>query len=157
MPTRHALLALALLAATAACSARRIPGSEIRDTDENRDVLAVIGEYGQSMERRDAAAVLALVAPDYFDGAGTPDPADDLDRAKLEQTLPQDLSSLEALRLELSVRRLDVKGDDASAEVFFDGYYRVKTPAGAIPRRESDLHRLVLKRVGPDWKIVSGL
>lgn len=154
-------LALVLLAcaaaSTAACSPKRIPGSEISDTPETRAVLQVVEGYRQAMERRDAGAVLALVAPDYFDGAGTPEPADDLDRARLEVTLPQDLARMEGLRLDLSVRRVDVAGDVARAEVVYDAYYRVVTPAGQVPRRDSDVHQLQLRRLQGGWRITAGL
>ena len=81
MTTPHgASLALATLAAVG-CSPRRIPGTDIESTADTRAVYDVVQAYRQAMEKRDAAAVLALVAPNYYDTAGTPEPADDLDRA----------------------------------------------------------------------------
>ena len=77
-PFRRPALAAAL--ALAACVPPRIPGTEIEDTSENRAVYEVIREYGAAMQRKDAAAVLALVSADYFDDAGTPDPSDDLEQ-----------------------------------------------------------------------------
>jgi hypothetical protein len=109
------------------------------------------------MEKLDAAAVLALVAPNYYDVAGTPDPVDDLDRARLEVALAGTLARAEGLRLSLTVRKIEVQGDEARAEVFYDEYYRVKTPAAQIPRRDSDLHRMRLQKLGGAWKFVSGL
>ena len=50
-----------------------------------------------------------------------------------------------------------VEGDEAFAELFYETYYRVQTPAGAIPRRDSDVHRLQLRRIDGAWKITSGL
>ncbi len=154
--TRIALIAFATVTALA-CSPHRIPGTEARDTPENRQVYDVVQAYRQAMEKRDAAAVLALVAPEYFDNAGTPEPNDDLDRARLQQNLPQDLAKADAVRLDLTIRKIEVQGDRAEAEVFYDEYYRVQTPEGAVPRRDSDIHRMKLVKVDGAWKFASGL
>jgi ketosteroid isomerase-like protein len=155
MTTRLALLLLAL--AAGACSSKRLPGTEIKDTRENRAVYTVIDGYVQAMNRRDAAAVLTQVAPDYFDDAGTPEPGDDLDRERLEKALAEDLARVEAAKLSLSLRKIVVQEETAFAEVFYDSYYRVQTPAGAVPRRDSDVHRIRLKKVAGQWKIAAGL
>ncbi len=156
MTPRTALVAPLVLAALA-CTPHRIPGTEVRDTKENRAVYDVVRAYREALEKKDAAAVLALVAPDYYDNAGTPDPSDDLDRARLEQTLPQDLARAQSLKVDFTVRAIDVKGDRAEVELFYDEYYRVKTPAGDVPRRDSDVHRMRLERIDGVWKIASGL
>lgn len=152
-------LALAALAAISAagCAPRRLPGTEIPDNDETRAILTIVETYRQAMERREAGAVLALVAPEYFDGGGTPEPADDLDRVGLEQQLPQDLARMEGLRLDMKVRDIQVEGDRARAEFSFDAYYRVKAPGGMVPRRDTDVHQMTLRRAGDGWLITSGL
>lgn len=154
--TNRLALPLALLLATA-CAPKLIPGTAIRDTNENRAVYDVIDEYVRAMNKRDPAAVLALVAPDYFDDAGTPEPEDDIDHERLEKTLPQDMKRLETERLAVTMRDIEVQDGAAFAEIFFDNYYRVETPAGAIPRRDTDVHRIRLKKVAGRWKIVAGL
>lgn len=160
MTTRLALV-VALSAAAAAssgCGARRISDTQIRDTPENRAVYDVVRAYEKALEERDAQTILALAAPDYYDTAGTPDPADDLDRGRLEQTLPEDLAKLEGVRLDVVLRGIGVEGETAWAEIFYDEYYRVQTQSGgAVPRRDSDIHRIQLRRVEGRWKIASGL
>lgn len=157
MKLRTVVLALAGLAMLA-CAPKRIPGTTIEDSADTRAVFEVVEAYRKAMEQRDAAAVLALVAPTYFDTAGTPGPADDLDRAQLEAALTQDLARTEALRLELTVRKIEVKDGQAEAEVFYDAYYRVQTPSGtAVPKHDSDIHRMKLQKIEGDWKIVAGL
>ena len=151
------LAVLAVLAALAGCTPPRIPGTDILDTKDTHAVLDVIQAYGKAMQARDAQAVLALVGHDFYDDAGTPDPADDLDYAKLEQTLPQDLAKIEAIRVELTVRSVVVEKDVATAEVLYDAWYRIQTPAGTVPKRVSDVHRMAFKREAGTWKITSGL
>jgi ketosteroid isomerase-like protein len=151
------LLPVLLALAAAACSPKRIPGTDIADTRENRAVYSVVEDYVEAMNKRDAVAVLTSVADDYFDDAGTPEPADDLDRERLEKALVEDLARVEASKLAVSLRKIEVAGDTAFAEIFYDSYYRVQTPAGAVPRRDSDVHRIRLKKVEGHWKIAAGL
>jgi hypothetical protein len=154
-PRLRALSAAALL--LAACATHRIPGTEIDDTEDNRAVMAVVQAYSDALQRRDAAAILALASPEYFDNAGTADPGDDLDFARLEQTLPADLGRLESLRVEIQVRKVQVDKATAVVELWSDGWYRIQTAQGVVPRRDQDLHRMHLVKRDGAWKIVSGL
>ncbi len=155
MTLRH-LAALAALT-LAACSPSLIPGTTVKSTRENREVYGVIRAYAEALQKKDAAAVLALVAPDYFDNGGTPAPDDDLDRAGLERSLAGDLAKVDSLKIEMGVRKIEVTDEVAQAELFYDNYFRVVTPGGAAPKRQSDLSRMVFKKVDKAWMIVSGL
>jgi hypothetical protein len=155
MSLRTALLAL--LALAAGCKPSLLPGTEIPETKDTRAVYEVLAAYRTALQNRDPKAVLALVAPSYFDNGGTPEPADDLDRAGLEASLQKDLPRTEGERLEFTIRKIQVSGDDAFAEIFYDSYYRVKAGSAIVPRRDSDVSRLHLKRIGDYWKFVSGL
>jgi ketosteroid isomerase-like protein len=148
-----ALAALAL----AGCTPALIPGTPVTDTTDNRAVYGVVRAYATALQAKDAAAVLALVAPDYFDNAGTPSPDDDLDRAALEKALPADLARVDSVKVEVGVKKIEVTGDTATADLYYDAYFRVVTANGPVARRDNDLHQMRLKRVGKDWKIVSGL
>ncbi len=151
--TRLALL----LALAAACAPRLLPGTEVKETRDTRAIYDVIQQWVTAMNARDVAGVLAVVAPDYFDDAGTPDPSDDLDRGRLEKALTDDFAKVEATKLAVTIRRIDVDGASATSELYYDSYYRVQTPAGAVPRRDSDVYRLRLKKEDGAWKIVAGL
>ena len=150
-----ALLSLSALAA--ACAPNRIPGTEVPDSKENRAVYEVIRQYAEALRRKDAGAILNLVSPDYYDGSGTPDPGDDVTRETLERSLASDLSKVEAVMLEMGVKKIDVVGDEARAEVFYDAAYRVTTPAGPIAKRPSDLSEMRFRKVKGTWKISAGL
>jgi len=154
--TLRRIVALAALS-LAACAPSLIPGTGVENTLENQEVYALIRAYVEAMQRKDAPAVLALVGSEYYDGAGTPLPDDDLDRAGLEKGLAADFAQVDTYRLEVSVRKIEVKGDQATADVVYDNYFRVMTPAGGIPKRESDLHRMWFRKVDKRWYIISGL
>jgi hypothetical protein len=153
------LAPLLALLALAGCGARRIPDTQIQDTKDTRAVLEVIEKYRQAAERRDAPAVLALVSTSYFDDAGTTDPADDIDYGQLVKVLPADYAKLSAMRLDIAVKKIDVnKGKGrATAEIFYDSHFRVTTPSGEVPKSESDVHRMTLRREGDSWRFVAGL
>jgi ketosteroid isomerase-like protein len=148
---------LPLLALLAACAPSRIPNTEVPDTKENRAVYEVIKQYGEALRKKDAAAILLLVAPDYYDVSGTPDPSDDVTRETLEKFLASDLGKVEGVMLDMGVKKIEVNGDEARAEVYYDAAYRVVTPGGPVPKRPSDINQMRFKRVGGAWKITAGL
>ncbi len=154
LPPLAALLAILTLIG---CAARRIPGSDIKDTPDTRAIIAALEAYRHAAERRDAGAVLALVSPKYFDDAGTPDPADDIDYQQLKKRISDDFHKITALRLDLAVKKVDVEGDKATAYVFYDEHYRITTNAGEVPKQASDSHRMQLVRESSAWHFAGGL
>jgi hypothetical protein len=148
---------LPLLALLAACSPSLIPNTEVRDTRENRAVYEVIRQYAEALRKKDPAAILLLVAPDYSDNSGTPDPGDDVTRETLEKFLATDLGKVEGIALDMGVKRIEVNGEEARAEVYYDSAYRVVTPGGPVAKRPSDISQMRFKKIGGAWKISAGL
>lgn len=153
----RSLPALVLALTLTACGARRISGTEIPDNRDTRAIVAVIDEYRKAVEARNAEAVLALVSSSYFDDAGTPDPADDLDREQLGRALPRHMQQLTSVRLGIGVKQVDVKGDTATANVFYDGHYRVATAGGETAKQANDVAQMKFVRENGKWLIASGL
>ncbi len=153
-----ALAALAAGAALAlACAPRYLPGTEIKDSPDTRAIAGVIETYRQAVEKRDAEAILALAAPDYFDNSGTTDPADDVDRVGLAKRL-EELQKVTDVRLLVAARGIEVVNDhEAHAEVAFDQFYRVATANGPVARHDTDIHRFTFRKVDGRWMFTSGL
>lgn len=147
-----ALAALAL----AAC-ARNIPNTEIRDTPDNRAIIAVVDQYRKAFDTRNVDAVMALVSTGYYDDAGTVDASDDVDYKALPAVLRETFAKISQVRLEFGITEIVVNGDKANADLFYDAKYRVSTPRNEIPKRDTDIQRLLFVREGQDWKIISGL
>ena len=156
-PRLPALASVLAALALAACTPSLIPGTPVSDTADNRAVYQVVRAYATALQAKDAPAVLALVASDYFDGAGTPTPEDDLDRAGLEKALPADLARVDSMKVDVTVKKIEVTGETAVADLYYDAYFRVVTANGPVAKRDNDLHQMRLKRDGKTWKIVSGL
>jgi ketosteroid isomerase-like protein len=151
------ILALAVVPLVLACGTRRIPGTDIKDTKDTRAIFSVIEQYHAAAEKRDAAAVIALVSKQYFDDAGTPDPGDDVDYGQLRKRISEDYAKLTAVRLDMQVRGIDVDDDHAAVYIFYDEHYRIATHAGEVPRQASDVHRMRFVREDGAWKFSSGL
>lgn len=143
-----------------------IPGTEIPDTEENREILRVLEKYRVSFVRRDAAGVLTTAHPTYFDTSGTDDPEDDLEYKELGPVLRERMAQLESVRFTIDYLEIDVVKDRAVVKVWVDASFRLKPiidPETGEVRVESSHNRLqdhamfeLLNDEG-SWRITRGL
>jgi ketosteroid isomerase-like protein len=139
-----------------ACSPKRIPGTEINDTDDTRAILGVVEKYRRAVENRDADGVMALVDETFSDDAGTASAGDDLDYARLRAELPHHLAKLDGVRIDMDVRQVDVEQDLAQVVYNYNASFRLpKLTAKA--QNSSDIERMTLRRTAGGWKIISGI
>ncbi|MEM6994332.1 MAG: hypothetical protein AAF721_27705 [Myxococcota bacterium] len=169
-PLRLIALCLALapvaLGASGCKNQPTIPGTEIPDTEDNRDILRVVEKYRVSFVRRDAAGVLTTAHPTYFDTAGTDDPSDDLEYKQLGPALRERMAQLESVRFTIDYLEIDVVKDRAVVKVWVDASFRLKPivdPETGEVRVESSHNRLqdhamfeLLNESGA-WRITRGL
>ena len=151
------IAALFLTACLLACAHSTISGTNIADTSENRSVLETFSHYRDALEARDPSALFGLAAPSYSDKG---DPAHRLgptDYASLRDKLQQDLAKVTGIKLEATIKDIEVKDDEARLDYFQVLHYAVKTPTGEIWKSESDDARMNFVRVSGQWKIASGL
>jgi hypothetical protein len=149
-----ALLATACLLA---CAHPTMPGTQIPDNPQNRAVLDVFSRYRDALEARDATSILALAAPSYSDNGDPIHGVAPSDYASLQQKLQTDFSRVAGIKLEATVKDIEVKGDEARLDYFQVLRYSVKTPSGESWKSESDDARMRFVRVKGEWKIASGL
>jgi hypothetical protein len=141
----------------AACSHATLPGTNIRDTPQNRAVLDVFARYKQALEARDTTAIFALAAPGYSDSG---DPARGIaptEYGTLQEKLKNDLSRVTGVRLEATIKDLEVKEEQARLDYFQVLRYAVATPSGEKWKSESDDARMRFVRINGEWKIAAGL
>jgi hypothetical protein len=141
----------------AACSHATLPGTNIADNSQNRAVLDVFGRYKQALEARDPAGIYALASPGYTDPGDPARGVGPTEYARLQEKLKADLSKVTGLRLEATVKDLEVKGEQARLDYFQVLRYAVATPSGEKWKSESDDARMRFVRVNGEWKIASGL
>lgn len=150
------LAALAAVVLCSGCAARRIPGTDIEDTTDTRAILQVMEQYRTAVEARDANGVIKLVSESFKDDGGTGTPEDDLDYATLRRQLPERLAKVQDIRLEISVRKVQVEKDAATVIYFYNTRFRIPRLTDK-PMNEGDLEEMRFRRVGNQWKIVSGI
>lgn len=161
------LLVVGFLAPAAGCkNAPTIPGTEIPDTEENRDILRVLERYRTSFVRRDAAGVLATAHPSYYDPAGTDDPTDDIEYSELGPILRDRLAQLEAIRFTIDYLEVNVVQDRALVKVWIDASFQLRSivdPETGLVRvegrhtRKQDHAMFELVRDQGAWRITKGL
>ena len=150
---RIAFLAACLLA----CSHNTLPGTQIPDTAQNREVLDTFARYRDRLEARDASGILGMAAPTYYDAGDPSHSVGPTDYASLQQKLKTDFAKVTGIKLEATVKELAVKDDDAHLDYFQVLRYAVATPTGEKWKSESDDARMKFVRVNGEWKIASGL
>ena len=153
--------ALALLIAStglAACGPKLIPGTEIRDNDDNHQILALLTEYRGALEARSVDSVMKLVSPRFFDDAGTADGGDDFDYEGLRAKLANWVSKTQTVRANIQVRRIDVKGDLATVRFYYELNYQLKgMEDGLTWKRDADSKEMTLRREEGRWMISRGI
>ena len=149
------LLVCALLV-FAACTPRNIPGTQIPDTEDSRAIINVMERFRAAIEARDAKALQGLVSKSFRDNAGTEDPSDDLTYENLPQALPALFSRIEAPKLDMDIRKVDVKRNGEATVIY---YWNATWRAPALlekPQRDSELEQMVLQKEDGTWRIVTG-
>jgi hypothetical protein len=149
--------AFACLSLAAACSHATLPGTNIPANDDTRGVLATFTRYHDALEARDPAALLALAAPSYYDTGDATRGIPPTDNASLQKKLQHDFDKVNGLRLEATLKNIEVEGDKAHLDYFQVIRYAITTPNGETWRSESDDARMRFVRVAGTWKIASGL
>ncbi len=153
------LLALGLLVGlglSGCATLRLIPGTKIVDTPGNREILARCEEYRVAMEQRDAAKLLSMADPNYYEDSGTPSGSDDYGYPGLKRVLEARLSALRWLRYLIRYREIHVENDRASVDIRYDISFQLMTEVGEKWERRQNEKRLELKHEGNRWMFLSG-
>ena len=142
-----------VLAAMLGCASHKIPGTDIDETADADAIIEVLGKYNAAINAQDAAGILALVDPSFYDDGGTLTPEDDLDYNALKSKLPAMLQKLQDVRVQITVKTLNIAGDKASLVYNYVVTFRI----GQKVTTDSDIKRMDFKRVNGVWKIVKGV
>lgn len=126
---------------------------EVADTPHNRAVVAFCDDYLAALTRRDAAAILGMVADDYHDNASTHSPADDIDSAALDTMLPEMLGKIE--RFDVAFRYVGIVEEDGVIAVEVDKDGEVTVGGEDLPIADRSLLRLRATTAG--FEFLSGL
>lgn len=155
---KHLGSAVILAAALLGCGPHHIPGTNIDDTDENRAILRVVADYKTAYENKDTDAIMKLVSPSFYETNGTPDPADDYDYKGLQKILADQFARVESPAIDLDVRKVQVKGDEATVDYYYATRFQLAKagPNGGF-KSASDVAQIRLHRENGAWKIAGGI
>jgi hypothetical protein len=153
---KTAAIAIFALFATA-CSHATLPGTSIPANDQTRALLDTFTKYHDALESRDPAALVALAAPSYYDTGDSSRGIGPTDYKSLQGKLAHDFDKVNGLKLEATLKNIDVDGDKANVDYFQVLRYAVATPSGETWKSESDDARMRFVKVSGSWKISSGL
>lgn len=153
------LLGVCLLLLAPACATTPIPGTDIPDSPENREIWDRVMEYRAAIESRDAERLLALASRRYFENAATTDESrDDYGWTELHDlVLPTFKDHVAEVQLRLLMRRIQVDGDRAFAD--YEYFYNVRYIEGGASawKPRNDFNRLEFVREDGAWRISGGL
>jgi hypothetical protein len=155
---KRALLALSLLAAVG-CGPSMIPGTQVEDTPENREIADLIEKYRLAVEHRDVAALKELISRRYFSNSGTTsESSDDFGYERIEaKILPSLRDSIKSVQFSIILRRVELHPERALAE--FEYFYKFFYVDAGKDRWSSknDFARIEFTKEDGVWRIVSGL
>jgi hypothetical protein len=152
----RSLLVLPLLLLATACATRRIPGTDIEDTEDSRAILGVMERYRTGLEAKDARAILAIVSESFREDAGTETHEDDLTYANLADHLKNLFARLDNPKVDINVRRLEITKGQAIAIYYWNASWRLPSLTSRA-QSDSELEQMVLEKRDGQWKIVSGI
>lgn len=141
------------------CGAANIPGTQIEDTPENREVFDVVERYRMALVERDADRLRPIVSQKYYENGSTTDRQEDdygYDRLT-SSVLPKLRDNIKNVQYRIILRHVTIDGERAMAE--YEYYYKFKYSEGGRERwvARNDFNRLDLVREDGVWKIASGL
>jgi hypothetical protein len=149
---------IGLLVASGGCATLNvIPGTKVADTKANREILDVCEKYRHAMEERDAATLLSLAHPNYYEDSGTPKGDDDYGYEGLKDVLSKRLSALKTLRYNIEYRKVAIDGHRALVDIRYDASFQIATEMGDRWERKQNDKRLELENDGKRWLIVAGM
>lgn len=149
--------ALPLVGASGCAHEDFFPGTTIRRTDQNRQIIETVEQYRRRLLERNVDGLLILASEKYFEDSGTPRSDDDYGYSGLKQVLSGKLQRVRSLRYDIEYRNIKVFGPRAEVEVFLDGSFELASESGDRYRRVNDYHRFILEQENEKWKFVAGM
>jgi hypothetical protein len=160
-----------VLVTVSACASQvqTIPGTEIPNTTNNRDIIQAIEKYRLAVESKDVAALVLMTSQSYWEDGGTPTGGDDYGYEGLKEVLKNRFDKVSDIRYSLKYidvqRRCRESGDSTTNEgcrayvdVLIDASFSVVDAQGRLMRSDKrDQNQLVLEWSGDKWLFLSGM
>ncbi len=140
------------------CGPKMIAGTQVRNTQVNREIVAVLASLREAMETRNQEKILSLVSSNYFEDMATPDPSDDYGYEELRtKILPQSFDVTQEMYVSFEIKDIQQDHQKAYADVRYRSRARLDLPRGSMWDSHKEFNRIEFERTQNTWKIVSGL
>lgn len=150
-----------------ACSGSKskyIQGTQIPKTAMNQDILKRVEEYRTAVEGRDAAALLLMASPDYWEDSGTSRGEDDYGYEGLKSVLATRFQQVNSIRYSVRYKQVKLKNCQveetcrAFVDLLVDASFTAEDARGARKRYDKrDQNQLVFERRDEKWLILRGM
>jgi len=138
-----------------------LPLSSVPSTKANREVMQFMEQYKNAIEQHSVTAVMNLVAPDFYESAGTSNSKDDYGYSKLEEKLQKAFERIKNITLRYHVQKIEYNNNLVLVYYYFNEHVLAEFPVGEEWMAGSDVNRLVLRVKSPSqgggYEILSGL
>lgn len=153
------LLIVAVAAAAVGCTTKKIPGTELDDTDDTRAILDVMEKYRVALEQKDSQSIIGLAHESFNDDGGSANPEDDYNYHDLYTKLPDTLKKLGSIRVNFEVRKIELSEDNGSARATYTYTQSYDMPGiSGKKQNDSEIKQMIFRRVDKKvWKIISGV
>jgi len=140
-----------------ACTTKKIPGTDLSDTEGNRALLEMLDEFRRATEDKDIERIVRLLDESFADDGGTADMADDMEYANAREKLKERFSRISNVRLQMTFRKLE--RSKAQSDVYWVSYsYMLSFSLADKNMQDSDVKQMrVRKTKGDRWLILSGI
>ena len=146
-----------LLSSLFACKPALLPKTEIPASADNKIIYDIIETYRLSMENKDKNTILSLISKDYFENGGTEVPDDDFGYEGFKDRMDDYFSRIKVIRLDLHYNKINVDRDKAVVDYRYKQRAHIQFPSGDKWISDTDVKRIILRKEGNTWKIMSGL
>ena len=157
LPTAFLVAMLGAVAPLTGCAAHYIPNTDVRDTDENRKIIAFCERYRKAVENRNVPELLKIASPTYYEDGGNVDASDDLDYEGLRDYLNDKFVKVKSIRYEIRYRRILRHNDLIFIDYTYSASYRITGSKGDEWRRRVEDNRLELVPFQDEFRIVAGM
>jgi len=140
------------------CAHSNIQGTEIPDTDDNRQIMGILHTMQEAFHRRDGKALLSLVSTTYFEDMGTADQADDYGYEYLKDSvIPNSLNIAKEIYLSFTVHEIIIEGEMAHADIRYKSRAKLELASGAMWDSHKEFNRIEFTLEEGRWLIKAGL
>ena len=133
---------------------------ELRDTEVNREILALMEEYEEALSQLNLPRLRALLSEEYFENAGTTHTGDDdYGYEGILQVLETLRAHIRDMRVEILVRQVEVDERRGRAVVLYEFAYTMlyEVEGEGVWDTARDVNRMDLRRTEQGWRIVGGM